>query len=120
MWCCAHAPGHASRIALGVAVATGPYSSDDDLSGSDFGLGAAKAQYAWLDHAWWLQPELQFEFGSRGGLHLVVTGVGLAFLLNPDAVECKTRPANPEVTPGGCSMERVIGTFTIELGYAFR
>jgi hypothetical protein len=112
-------PNHVFAIALEAAVATGPYSSWDDLSAS-FGDGDSKTQYARLDHALWLQPEAQFEYEARSGFHLVVSGAAAAFLLNSHAAECRNRVTDARVAcdaAAGGTMATTIQAFTIELGY---
>ena len=115
-------PERAFAIALTAAVAEGPYSSEDDLAAFTGGLmGLPNTHYAWLDHALWFQPELQFEYETRSHFHLAVTGIGFAFLLNGGAAQCKELPMNPGVTydeTPGCAMNRSIGAFTVELGYS--
>ena len=115
-------PKRVFAIALTAAVAEGPYSSEDDLAAATGDLmGLPKTHYAWLDHAWWFQPELQFEYETRSRFHLVATAIGFAFLLNASAAQCKERPMNPGVTydeTGGCTLDRTIGAFTVELGYS--
>ena len=109
-------------IALSAALAEGPYSSQDDFFASLGSLmGPPKARSAWLDHALWFEPELQFEYQARSGFHLVLTGIGAAGLLNGASAECKEQPMNPGVTydtTARCAMDSPIGAFTLELGYA--
>jgi hypothetical protein len=110
-------------IALAAAVAEGPYSGEDDVTGfvGDL-MGGRDTQYAWLDHAVWFQPELQFEYGARSGFHLVVTGTGAAYLLNRADAECRDFESNARVpceAGGGASMPKALPAFTLEVGYSF-
>lgn len=114
-------PNRVFAIALTMAVATGPYSSWDDISTSvEDLLGNSNTQYARLDHALWLQPEAQFEYEARSGFHLVVSGAGAAFLLNSHAAECRDRVTHARVAcdaAAGGTIATTIAAFTIELGY---
>jgi hypothetical protein len=105
---------NAFAISLAVAVSEGPYSSNDDLSNATLVDGSSD-RYAWLDHAVWLQPDLQFEYASRSGFRLAVSGLGFGFLMNGDSARCR----GPVDGSSGCSMGRTIGTFMVEAGYAF-
>jgi hypothetical protein len=114
-------PYRTFAIALAGAIAEGPYSGDDDVGDVGELMGGHDTQYAWLDHALWFQPELQFEYAARSGFHLVVTGIGIAYLLNGSTAECRDYDTNaraPCAPFGGASMPKALPAFTVELGYS--